>query len=170
MEMPFESAIVADAFFLADFARVESGKLYVSGGFWTRMNFATFPAVLHFGVAAVLRVPWAAYHEGHKFTIWFEDADGQRISGELSGEFKVGAGADMKWGDDTVLPFAAMVNNFRIAAAGDYAAVLAVDGTEIDRWRFRAVQQATAAQPGAAPAGGAPRPPAPPSPSDIPKF
>jgi len=32
------------AFFTADYAVVESGKAYVSGGFWDRLNLAAYPA------------------------------------------------------------------------------------------------------------------------------
>ena len=152
----------ADAFFLADHAAVESGKLYVSGGFWNQLGFSNFPQAYTFSVAAVLHVPWRAYHRAHKFAVWFEDADGKRLGGQLDGEFQVGAAANMKVGDPTIMPFAGTVSNFPIPSAGDYAAVLSVDGTELSRWVFRARQILTpvmmgpqpGAEPGGAPLGG----------------
>lgn len=137
-----DTDIYAAGFLLADHAAVENGKLYVQGGFWNRLRFPTFPAVTHFGVAAVLIVPWRAYHQTHRFSIWFEDPDGNRFGGELEGEFQVGTAPDMKVGDETVMPISAMINNFAIERPSDLAAVLAVDGLELARFKFRAVQVA----------------------------
>lgn len=130
----------AEAFFLADHAAVESGKVYVNGAFWNRLNFVSFPAVSTFSVVAVLHVPWRAYHRAHKFSVWFEDADGQRMPGEFEGEFQIGTAPDMKVGDPTIMPIAAVVGNFTFPRAADYSAVLQVDGAEIARWPFRTVQ------------------------------
>ncbi|MCU1414935.1 MAG: hypothetical protein JWN80_2275 [Microbacteriaceae bacterium] len=152
-----DTDIYSPAFFMADHAAVESGKVYANGAFWNRMQFPGFPAVTHFGVVAVLNIPWRAYHQPHKFAVWFEDADGGRVAGELGGEFTVGTTPDMKVGDETVMPIAAMVNNFTLTKAGDYSAVLAVDGQEISRWTFKAVLL---------PAGMQPNRPV--SPSDLP--
>lgn len=130
----------APAFFLADHTAVESGKLYVNGGFWSRLNFPSFPAVTTFGVAVVLSIPWRAYHQPHKFSVWFEDADGKKFGGDIGGDFTVGASPEMKVGDSTIMPIAALVGNFMIPNPGDYAAVLSVDGQELSRWSFRAIQ------------------------------
>lgn len=134
-----QTDIFAAGFVLADHAAVESGKVYIQGGFWNRLFFPSFPAVTHFGVAAILHVPWRAYHQTHKFSIWFEDADGGRVGGEMGGEFSVGTSPDMRVGDETIMPVSAMINNFAIERPGDFAAVLSVDGAEISRWPFRAV-------------------------------
>jgi hypothetical protein len=154
-----DTDIYAPAFFLADHAAVESGKVYTSGAFWNRLNFPSFPAVIHFGVVAVLNVPWRAYHQQHKFAVSFEDEDGRAIAGELGGEFTVGASPDMKVGDETIMPISAMVNNFTVGKAGTYAALLTVDGQEIARWSFRAAQLPMGMQPGR-----------PVSPTDIPNL
>lgn len=132
--------LFAPAFFLADYVAVENGKLYSSGAFWSRFNLPSFPSVANFGVAVVLSIPWRAYHQVHKFAVWFEDADGKRLAGDLGGEFTVGAAPDMKVGEPTIMPISAMVGNFVIPNAGDYSAVLHVDGQELARWPFRAVQ------------------------------
>ena len=138
--MTSDSDIHAPAFFMADHVMVESGKLYVNGGFWNRLNFTSYPAVSAFGVAIVLSIPWRALHQDHKFSVFFEDADGNRVGGDIGGVFKIGAAPDMKVGEESIMPISAFVNNFTIAKAGDYSAVLHVDGTEISRWTFHAMQ------------------------------
>jgi hypothetical protein len=133
----------AAAFFLADYASVESGKVYASGAFWNRLNFPTYPTMVSFSVVAVIVVPWRAHHQMHKFTVAFEDADGRPLGGQFEGEFQLGTTFDHKAGDNRVVPLAMPVSNIVLERAGDYAAVLAVDGAEIARWRFGAVQFAT---------------------------
>lgn len=144
----------AEAFFTADHAAVESGKLYVNGGFWSRLNFPSFPAVHNFAVCIVLHIPWRAHHQRHKFAVSFEDADGQTTSNRAEGQFQSGTAPDMRPGDYTVAPIAILVNGFVLQRAGDYAAVLHVDGTEISRWRFRAIQVFGVPGPGPTPGGG----------------
>lgn len=148
--------IQAEAFFTADHAAVESGKLYVNGGFWSRLNFSSFPAVQNFAVCVVLHIPWRAHHQRHTFAISFEDADGHRTSNRAEGQFQTGTAPDMRTGDYSVVPIAIVVNGFVFQRAGDYAAVLEVDGTEINRWRFRAVQVFGVPGPPPRPTGGGP--------------
>lgn len=127
--------------FAADHAAVENGKLYVNGGLWTRLNMAQFPAV-HPSVAivAAIEVPWREYHRDHVFAIELTDADGNALPPRIEGQFRVGAGPDMRVGDPTVMPVAGIINNLLIERAGDYSFVLKVDGNEIDRYTIRAVQ------------------------------
>jgi hypothetical protein len=139
-EQPIPTDIYAEAFFPADHAAVENGKLYVNGGFWNRLNFPTYPAVLTFSIVAVIHIPWRAHHQNHTFSISFQDADGQTTPNRLEGKFSTGTSPDMRPGDSTDFKFAVQVSNFVFQRAGDFAAVLQVDGTEIKRWRFRAVQ------------------------------
>jgi hypothetical protein len=139
-DQPISTDLHADAFFTADHADAQAGKLYVNGGFWTRLNFASFPAVHSFSICAVLHIPWRANHQSHSFAIFFEDADGQTIANRLEGEFSTGTLPDMRPGDFSEFPIAAQVGNFVFQRPGDYAAVLQIDGTEVARWRVRAVQ------------------------------
>jgi Family of unknown function (DUF6941) len=139
-EEPMRTDLHAEALFTADHAVVENGKLYVNGGYWNRMNFPSYPAVQTFAVVVVLHIPWRAHHQGHKFAISFEDADGQKTSVRLEGQFQAGTAPDMRTGDYSIVPLAVMVNNFVLQRPGDYAAVLEIDETEIRRWHFRAVQ------------------------------
>jgi hypothetical protein len=146
----------AEAFFTADHAAVESGKLYVSGGFWSRLNFPSFPVIHNFAVCIVLHIPWRAHQQRHTFTVSFEDADGHVTTNRAEGQFQTGTAPDMRTGDYSVAPIAIGVNGFVLQRAGDYAAVLEVDGTEISRWRFRAVQVFGVPGPSPGPAGGGP--------------
>lgn len=137
---PLAVDLHAEAFFTADHAVVESGKLYVNGGFWSRLNFQSFPVVHNFAVCVVLHIPWRAHHQRHSFAITFEDADGQTTTNRAEGQFQMGTPPDARTGDATVVPLAVTVNGFVLQRPGDYSAVLFVDGTEVSRWRFRAVQ------------------------------
>lgn len=153
-----ETDLFARAFFLADHASVERGKVYTNGAFWNRLTFQTFPAVMTFSVAAVLQIPWRALHTTHRLAVWFEDADAAKMSSGFQAQLKLGAAPDMKVGDPTLMPISATVGNFSFPRPGDYAAVLEVDGTEIARWPFRASQVLDPATPSD-----------PTSPTDIPK-
>ncbi|HEX5190574.1 MAG TPA: hypothetical protein VFW16_13590 [Streptosporangiaceae bacterium] len=151
-EQPMPEEIQACAFFLADHAVVENGKLYVNGGFWNQVYSAEYPVVRAFALAAVLHIPWRKHHEGHGFEVTFEDADSRPLSARFEGQFRVGTSPSMRVGDFTVMPVAAFVTNFVLDQPGDYAALLEVDGTELARWRFRAIQ---APEPGAGTQSGA---------------
>ena len=78
----------------------------------------------------------------HRFTVAFEDADGAVIGGQFEGEFQVGTAFDHRVGDDSIVPLAMPVSNIVLERSGDYSAVLTIDGAEISRWRFGAVQYA----------------------------
>jgi hypothetical protein len=138
--MPEE--IQACAFFLADHAVVENGKLYVNGGFWNQVHSMTYPSIRAFGVAAVLHIPWRQHHKAHTFAVTFEDADGGSLPARFDGQFRVGTAPNMRVGDFTIMPIAAFVTNFGLDRPGDYAARLQVNGAELARWRFRAVEAA----------------------------
>jgi hypothetical protein len=127
-------------FFVADHAAVESGKVYVNGGFWDRLNLPSYPAVTSFSVVVVLQVPWRAHNQTHKFGVRFEGSDAKLMPSRFEGEFQVGPPADQRAGDSSLLPVALPINSFLLERPGDYAAALELDGTEIARWRFRAVQ------------------------------
>jgi len=135
-----DTDIHAVAFFLAEHAVVESGKAYVNGGFWNRLNFPSFPAPAFFSIVAVIEVPWRAYHSKHKFAISIDDADANSLPARFEGEFQVGAAPDMKVGDPTMMPVSINVNGMPFERPGDYSFILRVDGTEIARWGVRVVQ------------------------------
>lgn len=148
------------SFFVADHATVESGKIYVNGGFWDRLNLPSYPAVTSFSVIVVLQVPWRAYDQTHKFDVRFEDSDGKLMPSRFEGEFQIGPPADQRTGNSSLLPIALPINSFLLERPGDYAAVLELDGAEIARWRFRAVQTIVAGSASAVlPSSDSPSPP-----------
>jgi hypothetical protein len=137
-EQALPADIQAAAFFLADHAVVENGKLYVNGGFWNQVHSATYPVARSFSVAAVLHIPWHRHHEGHVFTITFADADGAVLDAKFEGQFRMGTSPTMRVGDFTIMPLAVHAINFVLERPGDYVAAMAVDGRELGRCRFRA--------------------------------
>ncbi|MEO6533913.1 MAG: hypothetical protein ABIO06_10120 [Pseudolysinimonas sp.] len=162
-----ETDLFATAFFLADHASVENGKVYVNGGFWNQMQFATFPAAASFSIVGVINVPWQAQNQPHKFAVTFTDADGHRIDGEFAGEFQITPNPEAGIGEPFLMPIAAIANGFVFQGPGHYSAQLAIDGEELSRWGFK-VNLAAAPQggqqggPGADPGGSGP--------ADIPNF
>lgn len=139
-ERPIPTDVHAEAFFTADHAAVHSGKLFVNGGCWTRLRFPSFPAVHNFSICVVLHVPWDEHQQNHAFAVSFEDADGQPTPYRLEGHYQTCALAGMRPGDLTAVPMALQVANFVFQRPGDYAAVLQVNGKEIRRLRFSAVE------------------------------
>ena len=157
-EQPMPAEIQASAFFLADHAVVENGKLYVNGGFWNQVYSPAYPVVRAFGVAAVLHLPWHQHHKDHVFAVTFEDADGRALPARFDGQFRVGTAPNMRLGDFTIMPVAAYATNFVLERPGDYLALLQVDDVELARWRFRAVETKEPAPGTQAGAGSEPTP------------
>ena len=132
------------AFFPADHAEAVNGKVYLNGGFWNRLNFPEYPAVIGtMALIAVIHVPFHEYQEDHKFALGMVDADEKASPFHVEGVFRVGAAADLRRGDPTIMPIAVPVTGLKIDRAGDYSFTLDVDGSELARFQFRAVQLAT---------------------------
>lgn len=128
-------------FFPADHAAALDGKVYANGAFWDMLRFPSFPHVLPaMSLVAVLRVPYHAYHQDHRVTLSLEDADGSLLGLKVEGGFRVGSEPHMRVGDPTLLPLSLNVNGLTFERPGDYSFKLEVDGTELDRYPFRAVQ------------------------------
>lgn len=128
------------AFFMADHAVVESGKLYVNGGFGLGVGVHALPATVPVSVAAALRVPARAYLQDHTLSIRLLDADGGTLPLVIDANFRVSSNPSMRPGDPTTLPIALTIP-LAVERAGDYSFVLSVDGTELDRYPFRVIQQ-----------------------------
>lgn len=131
------------AFFAADHAETVNGKVYVNGGFWSILRFPAYPAVVpSMALVAVLEVPFRAYHQDHLFEIGMEDSDGNKLPFNVSGEFRVGAGPEMRYGDPTSMPLSVPITGLQIKSPGDYVFSLHIDGTEIERFSIRSIQVA----------------------------
>jgi hypothetical protein len=142
-----DTDIEAVAFFLADHAAVENAKVYINGGCWNRLSFGSYPSVLNVAIVTVIQVPWRALHRVVKFSVVLRDADATKVLGQVEGQFQVGSAPDAKTGDVSLVPITTMLTNLVVPRADDYSAVLEVDGTELARWPFRAVQVAEAGAP-----------------------
>src|SRR3954462_12786257 len=132
-----ETDLYAAAFFLADHASVENGKVYVNGGFFNQMQFATFPAAATFSVVGVINIPWSAQNQPHRFAVHFTDADAHRLDGEFNGEFQVTPNPEAGVGDPFLMPIAANANGFVFPRPGHYSAVLTIDSEELSRWSLK---------------------------------
>lgn len=157
-----ETDLYAAAFFLADHAAVENGKVYLNGGFWNQMQFPSFPAAATFSVVGVINVPWRAHDQHHKFAVTFVDADGHKLDGEFTGEFQITPNPSAGIGEPFLMPIAAAANGFMFQEPGHYSAVLSIDGEELSRWGFRVNSVAPQQTAGGAEAGSGP--------TDIPRF
>jgi len=131
------------AFFTADHAQAVGGKVYVNGGFWNQLSFPTYPSIAPpLTLAAVVEVPYRAYHQDHGFRLGMEDADGNVLPLEATGDFRVGAQAKMRVGDPTLMPVVIPITGLKIDKPGDYSFTFSIDGTELGRYQVRAVQVA----------------------------
>lgn len=133
----------AIAFFAADHADTVNGKVYVNGGFWNVLRFPTYPAIVpSMALVAVLEVPFRAYQQDHRFEIGMRDSDGNELPLSVSGEFRVGASPEMRYGDPTLMPLSVSINGLQIDSPGDYVFSLSIDGSEIEKFSIRSVQVA----------------------------
>jgi hypothetical protein len=146
-------------FFAADHAAAADGKLYVNGGYWNKLQFPAYPATLPvMAIAAVLLVPFRAYHQDHRFRLGMVDSDETDMGLSVEGSFRVGADPDMRVGDPTMIPLAIPISGLGLPKPGDYSFTLSLDGSEVARYTVRAVQIAQI-PPGFSPGESAPTPP-----------
>jgi hypothetical protein len=128
-------------FFPADHAAAESGKVYASGAYWSTLHFPSFPAVLPtMALVAVVQQPFSAAHADHEFAISLEDADGKAQPLDVRGTFRAAPGLQSKYGEPNVIPITVPIHGLPFEAAGDFAFVLRVDGTELARYPIRVIQ------------------------------
>ena len=130
-------------FFPADHAAAESGKVYASGAYWGTLHFPSFPAVLPtMALVAVVQQPFSAAHADHEFAIALEDADGKEQGLDIRGSFRAAPGLESRYGEPNVIPITVPIHGLPFTAAGDFAFVLRVDGTELARYPIRVIQSA----------------------------
>jgi hypothetical protein len=125
---------------LCDHAEAFNGKLYTMGAGWSNV-LAAQP--LSFTVAVRIAVPWTAANKQHHILLGLETEDGTLVMSEdqpeeqvrIEGDFEVGRPPGLKPGTDLVNVLAVPFSNLDLAAGG-YAVVLRIDGTEIARATF----------------------------------
>ncbi|SRR6266568_2306665 len=129
--------------FTADHAVVESGKVYANGAYWAALRFPAFPATLpSCSLVAVVQVPFHLMQSDHQLRFGLEDADGQPLPLEITGQFRTALGLEAKYGESGVSPFAVPIFGLTFERAGDYAFTFAIDGKPLDRYPFHVLQVA----------------------------
>ncbi len=132
------------AFFPADHAEVVGGKVYANGAFWTLLRFPVYPQIIPMvSLVAVLSVPPFAFGRDHTIEVGMMDADGGALALKAEGTFRVDGGPELRPGESAVVPISLTVNFLRLEQPGDYAFRLFIDGEELDRFAFRAIEVRT---------------------------
>ena len=135
------------AFFTADHAAVENGKLYVNGGCWNILPRDSFPTRVTGSLVAVIKVPARAYQENHHLTIELTDHNDERLPFRVDGDFRVGGSPFLDRGDPSIVPMTFPLEGLVLEQAGDYCFTLFVGQNELQRYRIRAIQSPPIQQP-----------------------
>ena len=128
------------AFFAADHAVVENGKVYVNGGFFDRFYFPAFPASLSIAVVGLIRIAPEQFQRDHVFTVEMEGPGVGKSPLKIEGGFRVAPSPDSEPGEPSLLPLAVPLTGLNLERAGEYWFVLRIDGIEVARYRVRASQ------------------------------
>lgn len=142
--------------FLADSVVAAEGKLYIQGGGWNIVNVPQLPFRLaRCGVALLVRIPYTATNQPHKFELFLRDADANELPiGEappemgtpdgkihrLGGEFNVGRPPTIEPGDEQLVALAINFDGLQFERPDRYEIVVELDGEEVKRLGFRVVQ------------------------------
>ena len=147
--------ISVDAF-LCDAVQGVQGKLYAIGIGWNAIQASQFPARhSRLGVGLVIRVPYTATNQSHRFSVQIDDEDGNPLplaeaapgvvdasveDGKvirIEGQFNVGRPPTIAPGDEQIVPLAVQLDGVEFPSSGLYAVVVKVDDTEVARLSFR---------------------------------
>lgn len=133
----------ARAFFPADHAAVENGKIYANGAFWALLRFPSFPAVLPtMMLVAVIEIPFHAHQADHALEMLLIDSDDQPAGFEAQGTFRSAPSLDLKHGQAGLVPSVVPVQGLVIRRPGEYSFVLKVDRVELARYPISVIQLA----------------------------
>lgn len=131
----------AIAFFPADHAQAESGKVYANGAYWNVLRFPAFPALLPgSALVAVVQQPFHASHADHGFEMTLEAADGARLPLRIEGQFRAVPDLHSRYGEAGLVVIAVPIYGLQFERPGDYAFVFCVDGQELSRYSFHVIQ------------------------------
>lgn len=139
---------------LADSVVSSEGKLYVQGGGWNVINTAKVPTRQpRIGIALIVRVPYTATNQMHKFELYLQDADGDELpladapdaaSDEkirrLGGQFNVGRPPTLQPGDEQLIALAINLDGLTFDRADSYKFVIELDGSPEKELSFRVNQ------------------------------
>jgi hypothetical protein len=128
------------AFFTADHAVVENGKVYVNGGFFDRVYHPVFPALLSISVVCWLEISPQRFQRDHRFTLQMKGEGEPQPLVKIEGGLRVAPSPDAEPGEPARVPLAVPLTGFSLPRAGDYWFVLSIDDQEVDRTGIRARQ------------------------------
>jgi len=135
-------AIQIDYMVLADAATAADGKLYIHGAGWNRINVASFPVSYPFAIALQFRIPWTETNMPCGIELDIVDDDELSIfpdeTKKIKGEITAGRPPDLIAGDDQVLSIAIRVTP-EFQRAGQYRAIMRLDGVPVQSAKFRVV-------------------------------
>ena len=139
--------------FLADSVVSAEGKLFVQGGAWNIVNVSEFPFRMpRCGIAIVVRVPYTATNQTHKFELSLLDEDGgefplsdappgvEAVDGKihrLGSDFNVGRPPTIEPGDEQLVALAINIDGLTFENPGRYEFIAELDGSEAKRLPFR---------------------------------
>jgi hypothetical protein len=98
-----------ESFMAADAAEAINGKLYLMGGNIDTVFAPTFPTLVRFSFAAILKVPWGDTNRRFPVEGAVTTFDGDSLGWELRGEIEAGRPAGARVGGDISISLAAPV-------------------------------------------------------------
>jgi len=134
------ASFTARGFFPADYAAVESDKVYTSGGYWSTLRFPQFPAVLPAcSLVAVIEIPFHANQADHTLRMGLIGPDNEPMQFKVEGLFRTAPKIEQLYGEPGSAAVAVPVQGLTFERPGKYNFTLAVDDREISRYSFTVV-------------------------------
>jgi hypothetical protein len=142
--------------FLADSVASAEGKLYVQGAGWNVINTVKVPTRQpRIGLGLIIRVPYTATNQMHKFELYLHDADGNELPladappgtempdekiRRLGGQFNVGRPPTLQPGDEQLVAMAINLDGLMFDRSDSYKFVIELDGSPEKELSFRVNQ------------------------------
>jgi hypothetical protein len=134
------------AFFVADHAVEVGGKVYVNGGFFDRLYHPVFPAPISIAVAGLIEVSAQQFQRDHQFVVELQEAGNDNPIVRIEGGFRALPAPDAEPGEPSHVPLAVPLTGLTLPRAGDYYFALFINGSEVARYKVRAMQVGVIAQ------------------------
>ena len=125
-----------DYLILSDHAEVVNGKMYLMGGGWSRFQPPGYPAVMKYGIALALRVPYLDAERSHHLTVRIVDADGADVV-KVEADVETGRPPGMQ-GEDQFVPFA-ISGSTELQGPREFVVEATVDGNRPKRVPLKAM-------------------------------
>ncbi|MGI8540193.1 MAG: DUF6941 family protein [Rubrobacteraceae bacterium] len=130
------------AFFVADHAVVENGKVYVNGGFFNRIYQVAYPTQISIAVVSLVEVPYTELLQDHRFAVEMLDAEKKKLPApvRIEGGFRLAPAPDSRVGEPTMMPLAISLDGLSLERAGDYWFVFFINDNEMASYHMRVEQ------------------------------